>query len=297
MKKFIDLPLRFAFLIFLSVSLMSSTLNLKENTTKNGFVSIEKLVKTRKLIAKATGLGGHRENCIELDLQNPTNETLKVLIEPGRRLIAKDSSFQDILLVKKNEIILKPHEKLKVLAYGFCCQSRDSSPKKGAKFSLGKMAPQPWVKLANVISENSFPASSVQSAVWVLSDNHPFSSIHATDLRQIDLLRRTVAKIKGVELTWYTVTYVEDGTSVFSGKHNKVAGSLEYFLKDNAKVTILVNDKSGKPVTILTKDVLRGKGSYTFYMDLSVEDWPRGEYDVMVYENGTNVNIKKTFSL
>lgn len=297
MKKLINVFVKFVMLVFLSVPLMSSTLNLKENAAQKNFISIEKLVKARKLIAKAAGLGGHTGNCIEIDLENPTNETLNVLIEPGRRLVSKDSALQDILLVKKNEIILKPHEKQKVTAYGFCCQSHDGSPEKGAKFSLGRMAPEPWVKLANVISENEFPASSVQSAVWVLSDNHPFSSIHATDLRQIDLLRRTVAKIKGLELTWYTITYVNEDNRVFSGKHHKVSGSLEYFLGNNSKVSVIIKDKDGKPVTILSKEVARSKGSYTFYMDLSVEDWPRGDYDVFIYENGKNINTKKTFSL
>lgn len=269
----------------------------QKSTTNNKYVSIEKLVNDKKLTSEIRGLGGYKGECIRFDLTNMTADTLKVLIEAGRRLICLDTPLQDIFIVKNKYITLTPNEHEEVNGYGFCCQSSDGSPQKDSKFSIGFMAPADWVKLAKVIDKNKFPPSAIQSAVWVLSNNHDISSIHDENLERIKLLRQTVAAIKGVELPWYTQTFEYDRSVVFSNRPERVTGSFYYELKRAASVTIAVKNKYGELITILLEEDGSERGTHTFQLDLIVKDWPKGEYEIVVLEDYSILNLKKKFKL
>jgi hypothetical protein len=264
---------------------------------KDKYISIEKLTKSGLLSTEVKGVGGHQENCIEFFLKNLTNDSLFVLIEPGRRLTADDSVYQDIFIVKKNLIALRPLESRTVNGYGFCCQSHDGSPAKDSKFSLGYMSPIDWIKLATVIDENNFPVGAIQSAVWAISNNHELSSIHDQNMESIYLLRKTVADIKGIEIPWYSMSYVKDTARVFSGIPEKVFGDLDYYINTNSVITINIRDKKGILVKTLVKDDSKGPGKYQYKMNLLVKGWPKGEYTVYVFQDFSNLNLKKKFVL
>jgi hypothetical protein len=266
-------------------------------SNKDKYISIEKLTKSGLLKTDVKGMGGYQENCIEFSLKNLTNDSLFVLVEPGRRLTADDSVYQDIFIVKKNLIALGPLESKTMSGYGFCCQSHDHSPAKGSKFSLGYMTPKEWIKLATVIDENKFPAAAIQNAVWTVSNNHPLSSIYDEDIESISLLRKTVAEIKGIEIPWYSLTFVKDTARLFSGKPERVYGDLDYYINTNSNITINIRNKKGILVKTLVKDDSKGPGKYQYKLNLLVKSWPKGEYTVYVFQDFSNLNIKKTFVL
>ena len=281
--------------VLLAVIFLSMRNNGNSNSEK--YISIEKLTQSGLLKTEVKGLGGHQENCIEFSLKNLTNDSLFVLVEPGRRLTADDSVYQDIFIVKKNLIALSPLESKTVSGYGFCCQSNDHSPAKDSKFSLGFMAPKDWIKLATVIDENKFPVGAIQSAVWTVSNNHPLSSIYDENMESISLLRKTVAEIKGIEIPWYSLTFVKDTARLFSGKPERVFGDLDYYINSNSSITINIRDKKGILVKTLVKDDSKGPGKYQYKLNLLVKGWPKGEYTVYVFQDFSNLNLKKTFVL
>lgn len=261
------------------------------------YISIEKLIVKGYLKSNITGRGGYQENCISFDLSNTTSDTLHVWIEPGRRLISGDSTLQDILLVKESKIELLPNESINLPGYGFCCEATMHSPGPKSVFSIGTMAPAPWVKLAEAINKNNFPPASIQQAVWVFSNNHPLSSVADDNTPATDLLRRTVASIKGIEMPWYSIRYEKDTAMLFSGRPEKVYGTLEYYLKTNAIVTINVRNKNGTLVATLMKAMAHNPGKYLFDVDLPVKNWQKGEYEINIYEDYSNLNLKKKFTL
>lgn len=266
--------------------------------SEDNFISISKYVSERKLQTKIKGVGGHQENCIEFELKNSCNETLYVYIEPGRRVVSKDTTLQDIFIVKQLKIILFPKETKKVLAYGFCCEATMHSPPANSEFDLGFMTPPDWIKLAELINGNNFPVSAIQSAVWVMSDNHPISSIYHENNDDIDLLKRTVASLKGVELPWYSFTYEKDTAMLFSNRYDKIWGDIEYSVRNNSIVTINVRNKQGKLMTSFNQQAaIQGPGKYKFKLELPINNWPKGDYDLYIYEDFSNLILMKTFKL
>lgn len=284
--------------ILILFSLIISAKNYTSNPIKKEiFVSIEKLIKENKLEAKINGIGGHTEECVAFDLKNLTADTLYIHLEAGRRLTSIESETQDIFVVKNKAIRLEPHQEKTIIGYGFCCQSSNSSPSIKSEFNIGLMTPPEWLKLAEVIDENNFPSEAIQSAVWVLSNNHKLSSVHHEDLEKIQLLRQTLADIKGIILPWYTLTYQKDTAQLFTDKPDKLISDISYYLKTNSSVHINIRNAQGNLVYTVAKRINPGRGQHSFHLRLPVNNWPKGEYALYIYEDDNNLNTKKIFEL
>jgi hypothetical protein len=283
--------------LLITLILFFIPLYLSAEKTSREYKSIEELVNNGKISAKIEGTGSYQEDCINLHLENTTKDTIFILIEPGRRLISEDSVYQDILILKSYEIIVSPLASLFLKVYGFCCQSSHSAPKIGALFSIGKMAPEKWVKLAEYTNGKNFPPGALQHAVWVISDDHPISSIHHDKADKVYELKKFVANLKNIELPWYSLTFEKDTSRLFSGRAEKLWGTIDYRVKNNTVISINIRDSNGTVVKELIKEVAKGPGTYRYRIELSVTNWPKGEYSVYIIEDYSNINSIKKFNL
>ena len=289
----------FIFSLLSVILLVTSAFSIPGSAVKKEFISIEKLMMEGKLDVSISGLGGYQEECIAFSIKNRTGDTLLLRIEPGRRLHSEDTTMQDIFIVKHKDLTLPPFAAITEKGYGFCCKSHHRSPGKASVFGIGTMAPESWQKLANVIDNGNFPVKAIQAAVWCLSNDHPISAITDKNPANVDLLRRTVAKIKGVEVPWYTVIFEEAATEnqLFSDKHQRLTGGINYQVNSNTIISILVKDRKGQVVQSLVKGSSKSSGSYIYDVDLSVSGWPKGEYIIYIYEDYSNLNKKVVFKL
>ena len=266
--------------------------------TIEDYTSVQTLISSHKLNASIIGSGEHQENCITFNLENVTDDTLKVLIEPGRRLTSIDTTIQDILIVKQKTLTLPPHQKDIISGYGFCCQSQKKGPKKDSKFMVGFMAPSRWQDLAKVIDANTFPTGAIQAAIWSISNGHPIASIKHENMDLVYLLRKTVAEIKGVVLPWYTLSFEKDTSLLFSNRPKRLSGTLTYSIKHNTTLTIIIrHNESDHLVTTLVKNARLGPGKYNYDLKLPVNNWQRGKYTIFVYEDFSILNLKQSFKL
>lgn len=293
-------PKHLFFLSVLSFTLLvTSAFIYPRSSEKKEFISIEKLMKEGKLDVSISGLGGYQEECIAFRIKNLTGDSVLVRIEPGRRLYSEDTTMQDILIVKHKNLILAPFAEITEKGYGFCCKSHHHSPKEAAVFGIGAMAPESWQKLANVIDQGNYPVKAIQDAVWCLSNDHPISAITDKNPANVELLRRTVAKIKGIEVPWYTVLFEKTDieNQLFSDKHQRLTGSINYQVNSNSIISILVKDQKGQVIQNLVKGNSKNSGGYRYDVDLSVSGWPKGEYTIYIYEDYSNLNKKVVFKL
>jgi len=291
--------MRYKLLFVIAIIFLFSLMSLTKDASlpSFNFSSIKELTNKGFLETKIRGLGGYQKDCIEFDLQNKTADTLLVYIEAGRILTSIDTTIQDIFLVKNLKFKIFPRKIKKIKGYGFCCQSNKKAPYVDAEFNLGYLASDDWILLAEVINKNNFPAKSIQNAVWVLSDNHEFSSINAKDLSTIQDLRKTIAKIKDLKIPWYTLTYATDTAKLFSDRPEQIVGSFNYRVKNNSVITISIKDKRGQIVKRMVNAESKGPGEYEFNLNLNVLKWKKGEYAVYIYQDYSKLIRKKVFIL
>ena len=98
------------FTVFVGFAFIFSSHSEKKIIPVLKYTSIEGLFLKGKINVSVKSLGGYQEKCIQFELKNITLDTVYVHIEAGRRLVCKDSTMQDIFLVKENKIRLLPLE-------------------------------------------------------------------------------------------------------------------------------------------------------------------------------------------
>jgi hypothetical protein len=296
MKKALFKPL---LLLIVLGSIFSVTIAFKEhsNTKVKTYISVDTLLKEHKISFDIKGKGGYQENCIQFDIKNLTKDTIYLLIEQGRRFVSNDSSLQDILLVKKQELSLPPQGKSVRPGYGFCCEATMKAPFQNAVFNTGFIAPKEWIKVLDLINTYDFEKDAIQSAIWVLSNDHPLSSVISNNPENQQRLRNILAKVKGIEVPWYSVSYRQDTARVFTDQHVKVWGNVDYQVKHNATISVNVRSLDGMVMKTLVEEMPVNPGYYTYKMDLPVFDWPKGEYEIGIFEDGANLLVKKQFKL
>ena len=243
------------------------------NNLPDRYISLKQASENRQIEFRARSLGGYSGYCVEVSIQNMSNDSIFLFVEAGRRLIAKDSVFQDILVAKNEKIALPPMGAKKTIVYGFCCQSGDLSPVIDAEYLIGFMAPQTWLIFANFINDNAFSDRSVQHAIWVLSNGHPVSSI-TNEKEQDWQLRNKVCELIGYEDPWYSIFYVTDSTMVFTNRIERVTGEIPFYVKNNSSISVRLINERGHLVRILQQPSIYGPGEYFYSVDINVRGWP-----------------------
>jgi hypothetical protein len=269
--------------IFTSLLLFSIVFNA---SAKKDTVSVGKafLKKTIKLEIK--GKGGYQQECISMKIKSTIGDTLIVFVEAGRRLDSQDSSMQDILIVRDQYLTLGAQQEKTINVFGFCCQAHNKAPAEKSIFSVGDIADKPLADLARYINSSKLNASSMQQAVWVVSDNNELSSVVDDNTDEVKNLRKFLAKLKNIETPWYNTFYKKEAQSLFSGKPEKVTGEIDYMVtNDLAMVLINIRDAAGTIVKsyFVSKGAMRGE--YKYKLDWDVSKMTKGNYTVRVYEN------------
>lgn len=261
------------------------------------FISIEKLVSSQMVDATFSGLGGHSGDCMQMVVKNRKSDSVFVWVEGGRRLTSEDEGLQDIFLAKNAALALAPGQTDSIPLFGFCCQASKGGPKKKSKFNVGFMAPAIWIAFANFVEKHNFPTGALQSAVWVLSDNHDISSIYADDASAIKPLKEKLGELLNIEVPWYSYTYVDEPEELFSDEAENVHGEVEFYLSTNTIISVLIKDPRGGNFLKLIDGIGYDPGTYTFSLDTDVRYWPRGKYTLVVYEEGGRPITKQVFDL
>jgi len=262
------------------------------------YVSIQELAESGNVNIEIKALGGFKGYCVEMQLRNKSGKETGVWIEAGRRLISDNERSQDILVVKDVKIILASGQSETVKVFGFCCQSSNSAPRFNETFQVGFMAPDEWLQLTDFMKDKEFDMNDMQMAVWAISNlHHPASLCDNNKEKKAFLLKKKVAEIRKVPMPWYCIQYEEDEVQLFSHRHEQFSGSFDFQVQRYCTVSIQIRTESGRLVQTLSKDVPYAEGAYTLNINQSVKGWAKGNYQILVLEDNSNLIKKTEFSL
>ena len=260
------------------------------------YMSIEKAFHDGIIYLKINANGsGHSGDCIDLEIMNARRDSCFCSIEPGRRLKSNDTTLQDILVTRAQEIVLAGRERKSIKVFGFCCQAHHSGPYRNAKYDIGKLSSGQLLTLAQFLSRHKFPIDAVQYAIWTVSDNNLISSVTTNCMDSIQTLLDTLAIIKNVPRSWYNLTYSKDTKHLFTGDPDMFYCDLRYYLANNAVVSISIYDASGtRLVTYYERPA--NPETYVIPVSFNVKGWNHGKYSICVLTDDQMI-IKKEFQL
>lgn len=282
--------------ILIALSILFSTTNLLA-TEKKKFKNIEEILSSKTIKFTVTGVGGHMGNCITIEAENTSPDTSFFRLEPGRRLVSVDTTEQDIFIVKEELVVLLPKEKKTINGFGFCCEATMHSPKAKSKFKIGFMEKKPWILLAEFFSKNKFNQTPMQNAVWVMSNNHAISSVIGDNEIETEKIRSKLAELLNLPVPWYSIRFEQNENQVFSGKHIRLTGPVEFMVREMAIITIQIRNANGEIVAIPLQANSYMNGEHVFALDIDIKDWPKGKYTIIVFQDGMRQVRKKDFEL
>ncbi len=264
-------------------------------------ISIEKALNEGIVSAEFSGAGGHSGDVIDLELRSLIPVDTLIKIEAGRRLTSDDTLLQDILIVRELELFLAANEVKRLKLFGFCCQASNGGPKLGSGFKVGFMEDSSFIYLARFLSKSNLPIGVMQSAIWVLSDNHALNSIHndnEKDREKMKGLFGLLASIKGLEYEypWYTLKYQTDTSRVFSGRPNQMFAEVEYYLSHQSNVDLFIKDSNNLLVKKIFMNRPHHRGEYNYRFTLDVANMPKGKYYLRLYADN-QLKMLKEFEL
>ena len=103
-------------------------------------------------------------------------------------------------------VSISPRERIKRRLYTMCTQSQNAAPRRFDPFTVGPMAEENLVKMANLIAKNDYQNSTAQSAVWTIANNEPTRYIYGRDTAMVKEIAKLVSEITGVPITEFSFT-------------------------------------------------------------------------------------------
>lgn len=260
---------------------------------RNKKISLESAVKCHVVKFKIKGTGKHMGNCLDLHLENLRDDSLIILLESGRRLDSQNNNEQDIFVTQDQFFVLGAHQIKNYTINGFCCQASNHSPAKSSSFNIGKMADQNLKSIASFLNNRKFDETTLQSAVWCVSDKRSIASIPKVQ----NELREVLSAITGEELPWYELEYDNSSSDISRTQTaQKVFGYIDYKLKKTSKVKIELRDEKERLIMNIVNNKMVSEGEHDFWFEMQTINYPKGKYYVnFITEDG--IIAKKTFMI
>lgn len=274
--------------------LVFSSFSPKFNSTGQYALSVFDAIDRNLINCTILSKGGHQGNCIDMTLVNKTSNRLILKLESGRNLLSLDTNKQDILVVKEELFVLNSMQKQQKEIFGFCSQSHKSSPENGEEYNVGEMKDKNIVALAQHLSSNKYPLSSMQQSVWTLTNNRNISSIFHENRDSIERLQDFVAQLTKIYSPWYSIEYELPDSGVVSNVAKSLHGNFEARLPKNEVVKIVVFDKFN--IAQIRTEMIVTEQASKHAFSVNVKTLPKGRYHIGFYTLGGRLD-ERVFSI
>lgn len=262
-------------------------------------ISLQDAINKKLVKVKIRSLGRYQGESVQMDLQNLSGHDLQIEIEPGRKLVADEDKYQNLLVVKQAEILVKANSKASKNIVGYCCESSDSGPRKELGYKTSALADSNLVKLARYINANymQLNANSIQQSVWALSNNHPSAAIGASTETEMSL-KNLVCGLKNEPIPWYVIRQKIHQTP--DGRihlvNDSLLGKMAYTNSGWCYSKLNVYDTQNNAVLISIASWLQ-PGSNTIYnVALPIKQLAKGKYKLTL-ENDAQIFTQKEIQI
>lgn len=273
--------------ILVAFSNLTNTMSLQEAINKN-------IVKV-----KIRSLGGYQGESTLMELQNLSKHAVKIIVEPGRKLVADDDKYQNLLVVRQQEILVNAGTKASKKITGYCCESSDSGPKSDLKYNVNTLADTSLVNLAKYINANyaQLSTNAIQQAIWAISNNHASAAISATNEKDMSL-KNLVCTLKNEPIPWYIIKQQIYQTS--NGRihlvNDSLYGKMAYTNNEWCYSKLNIYDAKDNAVLISIGAWLQPGANSVYNVALPVKNLSKGKYKLTL-ENDKQIFTQKDIQI
>jgi hypothetical protein len=262
-------------------------------------ITLDEAIAQKKVQATVLPFGDDGDDGIHVKVKNISGKALK-LIMPKGTIFVPDKGEEQTLVTSGDEVFaLNAGAEKEIIRKGFCTELSDSGSDEESTFKLGMTKNQ---KLLNIIgfmdSLKIKDNSTIQHAVWSITDDSSIGYIDVGDTTKERLLRERLVSLTGQKMPWYETDAVIEITPEreFVIVSKTVEGELSFYSKDAVNMQGVVKDSTGAVVWNNPNKIIGPRGNVTFWYKLTVEGWEPGKYYVVYNDRGKEI-INQEFEL
>ena len=277
--------------IFLLVCLASLFCQSLQASTQ---ISLSEALLTKKVSVIFTSKGGHSGDCVAIKIANLTNDEMSIKIDAGDKLMADDTTMQNIFITHSDLIALAPKGTQLKTIYGFCCAVTKHSPDKDMHFTFLKNKNEKEIKLAHFMdTHRTLDEGAIQHAIWVVCNGEDPAGIYADDQTDLLELKKLVAEITGKPIPWYTKKFDRDSTGMLVRRALKLNAVMHFDLPQPSEIVIVIMDAHDNTMKTPLPQKLLERGHYDFEYNWETNMIPPGKYYARIYANGQMIQEKE----
>ncbi len=249
-------------------------------------------------------------------VKNNTPNSISILIENGRKFLSEPNITQNLIVVKKVIIDLKPNETKTLEIASMCIQHDNDCPSEEVSYKVGDMANDNMITLSRCIEKYEYNNSIAQYAMWVFSDAFSIDYIAGYNDKESEIIKNLVETLlsdnlfhkSNAERKMESITneLEEAKLAVFKPidtrlinfnnpqYKTKVGGNFTYEISKTSEVMIAMFNMQGILVRELyyNPSVARGKHVFDFAFDASIYTDPQ-YYFKLIVDNKVKLTLKQ----
>lgn len=224
---------------------------------------------------------------MQMVLTNNTAGALLLNLDYGYMLVPADSSLQTMMVTKQMALQLQPKQNKKYLLYAMCTEAHDGGPRPEAKFVLGKRSTGNMLGLAQLINNKDYQTDAAQNAVWCLTDNYGLETVSSTDTTMMYILRRFVAKAKGLKPEKvYEQEQAYSPPQPTYTMRKVFSGSLSYSFSNPQKVLVALFDEDNHMKVVYVNNEQQRPGEYTYKYQIGSDEMDDKKHYLRLFWDG-----------
>lgn len=249
-----------------------------KNPTPPKTVSLQEAV-DQKLIeieVKGNTSSPHYRKPIKLIVKSLSNSPFIVKIPNGQRFLTQDTSVQDMIVVKSEQLALAPGYQKSIELNAMCTQKQNRGPSENEPYKLGPMAEKHLLQVSQKIQSLEAYNTIGQYSVWSISNDLGLEQIAGFNETEAEELQQFIAKITGKKIPEKDTTNYLTNYNRPSIVQRTIGGKFEYGLVKTSAVTIgLFNEQSIIARELMNKpNVSRGDHVLNFEFDMDTYTEP-----------------------
>lgn len=203
-------------------------------------LSLEQAIDQALIRLESEGTGGYQGQCIQVFIENISDRSLSILIEPGSLFQSKDDELQNLIITAPAELTISPGQKTNSRLWTMCTQAWNASPSQGSGFSFTGMAAPGLRRLSNRIARGNYQTSTGQSAMWALASKEPVHTVYGIDTVESRVLAEVISEELNIPFSDFNLTPRPH-------RITEINASLECFVSNKLRnATLVLLDETGE---------------------------------------------------
>lgn len=251
-------------------------------------IELSDAIKRKIIEASFVSNGSYSGNSLLCKAKNLQAKAYKIRITEGTYFQAPTDTEQNLLIPQSDYFLLQANQAKSVTLNGFCTNASKHAPKEGGVFKLASYtANASMPKLVTFLKGKKYDNSTLQDAIWAVSDKHQVSNVVGEDKTSISELRKFLFTLTGQKETWYESPQIRtiEPDRTINHETARISGDLTYKTTKGAKLYTEVVSPEGEVKIKTDTRTMTNSGDLTYNFKVEVKGWKKGKYVIRVMEN------------